>query len=98
MPWQPGPPRIPNSGLQAEPESHYLSLTLSKRGDGSRDGRCCCRLSAPSLAENMFSFVSLFHSFIQQMFTESLLPVCLWGFFFLLIFFRQVSQTLDLYL
>ena len=92
VPWQPGPPKIPNSELQAEPESHYPSLTLSKRGGGSRDGRWCCGLSAPSPAENMFSFVSLFHSFIQQMFTKSLLPVCMWGFFFLLNFFR-VSDT-----
>lgn len=60
-----------------------LSLSLSGEvGRGTGGGPVVFLLHRPSPAENMFSFVSLLHSFIQQMFTESLLPVCMWGFFF----------------
>ena len=67
VPWQPGPPRIPSSRLQAEPESHYPSLTLSKRGGGSRDGRWSCGLSAPSsIASGKHVFICVFVAFIHS--------------------------------
>lgn len=71
----------------ASPASLRVSQSCYMAGWArSGDGRWCCRLSAPPPSENIFLFVSLFHSFIQQIFTECCF-LCvggafLFGFFF----------------